>query len=122
MPAPTIANFFGANATILTANETVAAAAGDPVLVVRFSDLAAAGWDALQTGDATDPEKWATAIVRMIDAFSTANTDEVPNVYTSDAPFQSLGTRNGTTKRIYGYTLNIAIPDSGSAHPDPDQV
>lgn len=120
MAAPTIADFFGANAQVLTDQATVSASATDPCLVIRFSDLVGTGWD--QPAGASDPEKWITAIVRMIDAFSTANTDDVPNVYTSDIPFQSLSQRNGTNKRIYAYTLNFAVPDSASAHPDPDQV
>jgi len=121
MPAPNIANFFGANAQVLTSATSVAASAVDPALVIKFSDFSAQAWDNLTAGDETDPEKWIAAITRKIRDFSNANTDDVPNVVITD-PILGLETRENTLKRRFSYSLDIYQPDSGSAAPDPDLV
>ena len=121
MPAPNIANFFGANASVLTSTTSVTASAGDPVLVVKFSDFAAQSWNALVAGDQSDPEKWMTAIARKIYDFSAANTDDIPNVVITD-PILGLESRNSTLMRRFSYELDIYQPDTGSSAPDPDLV
>jgi hypothetical protein len=121
MPAPTIANFFGASAQTLTATTSVTASAIDPVLVLKYSGFTAQGWDALVAGNETDPEKWVTAIARRIYDFTTANLDEIPNVAVT-APILGLETRNSALKRRFSYALDIYQDDSGSSAPDPDLV
>ncbi len=121
MTAPTIANFFGTNAQVLTATASVTASAADPVLVIKYSDFAAQAWDALVAGNETDPEKWITAIARKIYDFSAANTDDIPNVVIT-APILGLESRNSTLKRRFAYSLDIYQPDTGTAAPDPDLV
>lgn len=121
MPAPNIANFFGTNAQVLTSTTSVVASAADPALVIKYSDFTSQAWNALVAGDESDPEKWATAIARKIRDFSTANTDDVPNVVMTD-PILGLETRENTLKRRFSYSLDIYQPDTGSAAPDPDLV
>ena len=121
MPAPNIPNFFGANAELLTDSATVTATTTSPVLVIKQSDFADQGWDAFTVGDGIDPEKWVAAIVRKINAWSIANTDDVPNVVIT-APILGLESRAETLKRRYSYSVDIYQPDTGSTEPDPDLV
>jgi hypothetical protein len=122
MAAPTIANFFGANAVTLTAASTaVVASAAAPVLVIRYADFAAQDWNALAAGNELDPEKWITAILRKIYDFSISNTDEIPNVVVT-APLLGLETRNAALKRRFSYGVDIYQADSGASNPDPDLI
>lgn len=121
MAAPNIGNFFGANAVSLTSTTSVTATALDPVLVIKYSDFVAQGWDSLASGDQNDPEKWISAIVRKIYDFSVANTDDLPNVVVT-APILGLESRNNILKRRFSYGLDIYQPDTGSSAPDPDLV
>jgi hypothetical protein len=121
MTAPTIANFFGTNAAILTSNTSVTASAADPVLVIKFSDFTSQEWDALTAGQEQKPEKWVAAITRKIRDWSNANTDDIPNVVITD-PIVGLETRESVLKRRFSYSIDIYQPDSGSAAPDPDLI
>ena len=121
MTAPTIANFFGTNASVITAATSVTASAADPALVIKYSDFAGQGWNALVSGDGNDPEKWITAIARKIYDFSVVNTDDIPNVVIT-APIQGLESRQSTLKRRFSYGLDIYQPDSGLTAPDPDLI
>jgi hypothetical protein len=121
MPAPTISNFFGANAQTLTVSTSVTASAADPVLVIRYSDFTAQEWNALVAGDQTDPEKWLAAITRKIYDWTIANTDDLPNVAITE-PILGLESRNNTLKRRFSYGLDIYQNDTGSSAPDPDLV
>ncbi len=121
MPTPTVTNFFGANATVLTANAQTSATALDPVLVIRYSDFTAEGWNALANGEELDPEKWVTAIVKKIKAWSMANLDDIPNVVIT-APLVGLEQRNATLKRRYSYGVDIYQVDTGTSEPDPDSI
>lgn len=121
MPTPTIQNFFGATAEVLTTTTSITASAIAPVLVIKQSDFTAEGWNALVAGNETDPEKWTTAIIRKINTFSTANTDDVPNIVITP-PILGLESRTNTLKRRYSYSVDIYQPDTGSTQPDPDLV
>lgn len=121
MSVPTTQQFFGLNATVLTATTSITATAIAPVLVVRFEDFLGEGWNALVSGDENDPEKWITAIIKKINAFSVANTDDLANVV-AIAPIVGLETRNSILKRRYSYSIDIYQADSGSTVPDPDFV
>jgi hypothetical protein len=121
MTVPTIPNFFGVNAQVLTANTSVTATALDPVLCVKYSDLAAVGWTSLAGSAETDPEKWLTSIIKLIKNFTTANTDELPNVVV-DAPLLGLEFRNSLTKRRYSYSVDIYETDTGATEPNPTNI
>jgi hypothetical protein len=121
MTAPTIPDFFGQNAIVLTSTTSVTASAADPVLVVKYSDFVSQSWDALVANDENIPEKWVTAIARKIRDFSNANTDDVPNVIITD-PIVGLESRESVLKRRFSYSLDIYQADSGSTAPDPDLV
>jgi hypothetical protein len=121
MPA-TIANFFGANASVLTATTSITASTADPVLVIRYSDFAAEAWNSLVSGNETKPEKWTSAIIRKINNYSTANSgDDTLNVIVTD-PILGLEVRSSTLKRRYSYSVDVYQADTGSTQPDPDLV
>lgn len=121
MTAPTIQNFFGASAQVLTASATVTATGSSPVLVISQSDFTSEAWDDLTSGDESDPQKWLTAIIRKINTWSSANSDDIPNVVITN-PILGLESRNETLKRRYSYSVDIYQPDTGSTEPDPDLV
>lgn len=113
MPAPTLADFFGANAAIDTSN------AANPELRIKFADFATQGLS--NTAKATDAEAWLVAILKRARAYSAAATDEMSNVAV-DAPFLGLTTRNSVSVREYSYSARIYEPDTGASEPDPDNV
>jgi hypothetical protein len=121
MPNPTIQNFFGDYATVITSEVPVSASSDNPALIIFFSNFANQEWNALVAGDENNPEKWITAIARRIYDFSKTNTDDIPNVILT-APILGLESRNNTLKRRFSYGLDIYQLDSGSAAPDPDLV
>lgn len=121
MPNPTIQNFFGASSQVITATTSIVATAAEPVLVIKQSDFTAEGWDALTAGQETDPEKWTAAIIRKINGFSNANTDDIPNVVIT-SPILGLESRTDILKRRYSYSVDVYQPDTGSTQPDPDLV
>ena len=121
MPIPTIQNFFGTSSQVLTATTSVVATPTEPVLIIRQADFTAESWNALIAGNETDPEKWLTAIIRKINSFSTANTDDVPNIVIT-SPVLGLESRASTLKRRYSYGVDIYQTDVGNTQPDPDLV
>lgn len=108
MPKPTLQQIFGSGATV-TSNQ----------LTLNFSDFASVGWNTATGTD--DAEKWLSAIILKAREFSTANTDQVPNINVQE-PYPGLITRNDVLKREYSYTVQIYVPDSGSTIPDPDLI
>lgn len=121
MPTPTIPNFFGDTAQVITVTTSITASAIAPVLIIKQADFTAESWNALVAGNETDPEKWITAIVRKIATFSTANVDDIPNVVITP-PVLGLESRTNILKRRYSYGVDIYQPDTGSTDPDPDLV
>lgn len=113
MPAPTIADLFGASATVDTTN------ASNPKLVIAFADFATQGFG--NVAKTTDAEAWLLAIIKKARAYSAAATDELSNV-AIDAPFLGLTTRNSVQAREYSYSVRVYEPDTGAAEPDPDNV
>ena len=114
--ALTIQDRFGANASINNSNPA------DPILQIKYSDLASASWDNLQSGDENNPDKWLMAIVRHNKNLENTLTTEEHNV-TVTPPFNpALGNRNNTNIRSYAYTVTGYIPDTGSSEPDIDDI
>jgi hypothetical protein len=121
MPA-SINNFFGDNASVLTAITSITASTADPVLVIRHSDFASQSWNNLASGDQSNPEKWMSAIIRKINDYSNVNTgDDTLNVVVTD-PILGLEVRSATLKRRYSYSVDVYQADTGSTQPDPDLV
>lgn len=125
MSTPTITDFFGANATILTATTSVTASTADPVLVIRASDFAT--WGSATAG-ATNPQKWLTNIMNKAYEFfqiSANLSDQSINCVVTLA-FVTLADRivgsTTTRKRQFSYAVDIYAPDSGSNTPDPDDI
>ncbi len=125
MTQPTIANFFGANAQILTATTSIAATAADPYLVIRASDFAT--WGSALT-EATNPGKWLTNIMNKAYEFfqiSANLSDQSINCVVTLA-FVTLADRivgsTTTRKRQFSYAVDIYAPDAGSNVPDPDDI
>lgn len=125
MTTPTIANYFGTNATVLTATTSITASTVDPVLVIRASDFAA--WGSATAG-ATNPQKWLTNIMNKAYEFfqvSTNLSDQSINCVVTLA-FVTLADRivgsTTTRKRQFSYAVDIYAPDLGSNTPDPDDI
>jgi hypothetical protein len=114
MPAPTMGDFFGTNATLDSTDAT------NPKLIIQFADFASVGWGSV--AGTSDPEKWLTAIIKKIRAFSAANTDQVPNVEIATDPSIGFETRETNPKRRFDYFVSIYEPDTGATAPDPDNV
>jgi hypothetical protein len=121
MTQPTIAGFFGVNAQLLTSEESIFADSDQPVLVIKYSDLIAQGWDDPFADGGQNPERWITAIIKKMRGFSSTLTDEIPNVVVSE-PLLSLESRNSLLKRRFSYSVDIYQADSGATSPDPDLV
>jgi hypothetical protein len=125
MTNPTITNFFGANATVLTEETLVTASGFDPVLLIRASDFAS--W--ANPGLASDnPQKWLTNIMNFAYQFfqvSANLSDESINCVVTLA-FVTLADRivgsTTTRKRQFSYAVDIYAPDAGSNVPDPDDI
>lgn len=125
MTAPTIANFFGSNAQVLTATTSIAATTADPYLVIRASDFA--DWGS-PTAGATNPQKWLTNIMNLAYTFfqiSANLSDQSINCVVTLA-FVTLADRivgsTTTRKRQFSYAVDIFAPDAGTNTPDPDDI
>ena len=123
MPAPTISQIFGANATVMTATASVTASSSDPVLCIKFSDLASTGLS--EAASSSNAEAWLGALIKMASAFTASNADEVPRI-TVEAPtadsFLSIVSRNGTQRLQLPYSVNVYETFSGSVSFDPDNL
>lgn len=123
MPKPTIAQLFGANAAVITAQTPVDASAADPVLCIKLSDLAATGFN--QAASTTDAEAWLGALIKMAASFTAANTDEKPRI-TVEAPtadsFLSISSRDGIQRLQLPYSVTVYENFAGSVSFDPDNL
>lgn len=113
MPAPTIADLFGATATVDTSN------ASNPKLVIAFTDFSAQGFG--NVAKTSDAEAWVVALIKKWRSQTVAATDEASNIAV-DAPFLGLTTRNNVSVREYSYSARVYEPDTGASEPDPDNV
>ena len=123
MPAPILSDFFGTNATVLTADATITATTAAPALVIYFADLSDVGLD--DTASATAAQAWFGAFLKKAEAFTTANTDEVPNITVSGPDeFTSFTVlqRNSASKIERPYTVNTYEPYGGADDFDPDNL
>lgn len=125
MTQPTIANFFGPNAQVLTEETLVTASGGDPVLVIRASDFAAWGNPGM---GAENPQKWMTNLMNFAYKFfqvSANLSDQSINCVVTLA-FVTLADRivgsEVSRKRQFSYAVDIFAPDAGSNVPDPDDI
>ena len=121
MPSPTIDNFFGASAQVISASTNIVATAIDPALILRYSDFNAESWNALAAGEQLDPEKWLTSILKKAKTWSVANTDDLPNLVVFP-PSLGLELRNAISIRRFTYSVDIFQPDTGGSEPDPDLI
>lgn len=125
MTTPTIANYFGANATVLTADTPVVASPANPVLLIRASDFA--DWGSANSGS-SNPQKWLTSMMNKAYEFfqiSANLSDQSINCVVTLA-FVTLADRivgsTTTRKRQFSYAVDIYAPDAGSNVPDPDDI
>lgn len=125
MTTPTIPNYFGANAQVLTATTSVLATPSDPYLVIRASDFAT--WGGATVG-ATSPQKWLTNILnRAYEFFGiTANLQDQSINCVVTLAFVTLADRvvgsTVTRKRQFSYAVDVFAPDAGTNIPDPDDI
>lgn len=125
MPA-SLANIFGTAAAANTASGTVAASATDPTLIVKYSGQSTAGWDAIATGDQTNPWKWLSSFIKNAMTYynSLSDTDKTTQNFIVQPSFSpvSLETRGTQVYRKYSYTVEIYELDTGASSFDPDKV
>lgn len=107
MPAPTIQDFFGANATL-----------SGSTLSISLGDFTA------QQFDATDPNaaRIAAALIRKWRSASNGKDDDPTCGLLVASPFVTLQQRGTETQRGFQYSATFYVPDSGAAEPDPDMV
>lgn len=120
MAQPTLQNYLGPNAQLLTTGTIggQAATSGDPILALKFSDFAAEGLGTVTS----DPDKWMLAIIRKIQAWIQADGTTDPGVGI-DPTFNKSFTVRGTTNVIaYSANIDFYVPDTTTATPDPDSV
>lgn len=110
--ALTLAQLFGTNATIDTSGAT-------PKLIVELNDFLP---ESLNGTNGYTASKVGAAMLRhWLSNTKTLSEDATAGIVASD-PFVSLTTRNGIAQRGYSYSVNVYVPDSGAASPDPDLV
>ncbi|MEB3338967.1 MAG: hypothetical protein VKJ46_15965 [Leptolyngbyaceae bacterium] len=107
MPAPSIQELFGVNASL-----------SGSTLAITLTDFLPEGFDV------TDPtaSRVVAAMVKRWKNFTTGKEDDPTVGITVGAPFVSLATRGEQTQRSFQYSVSLYIPDVGAAEPDPDLV
>jgi hypothetical protein len=119
MTQPTIPDYFGIGAQIITAEQTIAATAAAPYLVIPFSGLADSGLS--DVASMNDPDKIFAAFIKLARVFTFADVAEESGIEVG-APRKSFVTRANTTKIGYDYSVTLYLPDPTAAEADPDLV
>jgi hypothetical protein len=110
--ALTLAQLFGTNATIDTSGAT-------PKLIIELNDFVP---ESLNGTAGYTASKVAAAFLRhWLTQTKTLTEDATAGIIARD-PFVSLTTRGGIAQRVYGYSVDVYVPDSGATAPDPDLV
>lgn len=119
MANPTINNYFGQNAQLLTADTQIVATPANPAIVIQFSDFAGEGLT--NAAGFEDADKLLAAIVKKVQAWVAADTSEDPGTEVT-IPTKSFTTRNSTQVISWLYYVSFFTPDTTAAQPDPDEV
>jgi hypothetical protein len=119
MTQPTIPDYFGIGAEVVTTERTILASDYAPYLLVPFSGLADSGLS--DPASMTDPDKVFGAILKLARVFTAADTAEESGIEVG-APRKSFTLRGNSTKLGYDYSVTVYLPDPTGAEFDPDTV
>lgn len=119
MANPTISDYFGSQAEVLTTEATLTPDSTDPILVIKLSDFDDVGLNTVENLD--DPDKILAAIIKKAKVFTDADTAEDSGVEIAN-PTKSFTTRKNASVVAIAYDVAFFIPDPTSNGVDPDQV
>lgn len=119
MAQPTIQNYFGANAQLLTADTQIVATPANPTIVIQFSDFANEGLS--NAASFEDADKLLASIIKKVQGWIASDTSEDPGSEVT-TPTKSFTTRNSTQVISWLYYVTFFTPDTTAAQPDPDEV
>ena len=105
MTQPTIPDYFGTGAQLLTAETTIAATAAAPYLIVPFTGLADSGLT--EAASMADPDKVFAAFIKLARVFTFADTAEESGVEVG-APRKSFVLRANKSMLGYDYSLTYS--------------
>ena len=119
MTTPSINDYFGSTAEVITDTTSVTASPTAPVLVIPFDALASAGLD--DPDSMEDPDKVLGAILKFTRIFSISDTDEESGIEVG-AVRKSFVTRANTVQIGYSYDVTVYCADTTPNEFDPDSV
>ncbi len=119
MTQPTLPDYFGTGAQLLTDETTIAATATAPYLLVPFTGLAASGLT--EAASMSDPDKIFAAFIKLARVFTFADTAEESGIEVG-APRKSFVTRASKSMLGYDYSVTLYMNDTTAAEADPDLV
>jgi hypothetical protein len=119
MTTPSINDYFGSTAEVLTDTTSVTASPTSPVLVIPFDALSSAGLD--NPDSMSDPDKVFGAILKLTRTFTTADTGEESGIEV-EAPRKTFITRANTVQIGYNYSVTVYTADTTPSEFDPDSV
>lgn len=119
MPEPTITDYFGFGAEVVTDETIVSASSSSPALIIPFEALSAAGLG--DSASMLDPDRVFAAILKIVREATLADTDEVSGVEIG-SPRKSFVTRGNSLKLAFEYSVAIYLPDPTGGDLDPDLV
>jgi hypothetical protein len=121
MPAPTITDYFGTEAEVVTdlLNVTTAVTAANPCLVIPLAGLASTGL--ADVASTPYPDSWMFALIKRVYEFTKADTEEKSFIEIAD-PTLNLGTRDGKVMEVQDFRLSAFKQRSQVLTFDPDHI
>jgi hypothetical protein len=119
MTQPTIPDYFGDGAEIITAESTITASAANPHLIVPFVGLSDS--DLTDAASMTDPDKVFAAFLKLARVFTASDLAEESGIEVG-SPRKSFVTRANSSKLGYDYSVVVYVPDPSGDEFDPDTV
>jgi hypothetical protein len=121
MAAPTIADYFGSQAQVVTATSAITAtiSAANPCLVIPMAGLSTTGLS--EVASTAYPDSWMFSLIKKVYAFTKSDTEEKSFIEVAD-PNLALGSRDGKVVEVQDYRLSVFKLRSQILEFDPDQV
>ncbi len=121
MAAPTIADYFGTQAEVVTnlANVTATISAKNPCLVIPLAGLASTNFNEVVA--TVYPDSWMFALLSRVYAFTKADSEEKSFIEVAD-PTLNLGTRDGQVMEVQDFRLSVFKRRSQLLVFDPDHI
>lgn len=120
MANPVIVDFFGANAQLLTSGTvgSETATSGDPILCIKFSDLASASLNTVTT----DPIKWFASLLLKIKGWLASNSGAGDLPLEISDPTTGFGLVGTTSTIYYDWSVTVHTPNTVPNTLDPDDI